>query len=345
MTRPFLAALTIAAFSVSPLVAQQPPLDRHFLGPDEFFVAPESLAHTLDWVAVARQVIGPTAPSRGEAQFMIVAAGAGYEVGQLIWTRHYWLSRPAATNDIAVGGRVFCHNRPEGDVYRAPRSRSDALEEGWWSTVVTDLSDLPRQEVRAGRYRLNVECLRVDATTEPSAPLPPPASPSPAPAPAPPPPAAMPPMAAPPTEPPPAPVGFDAHFIAGVEYFIAPGERSWTWDRVAVARMIAGPTEATRGRAQFVVTGPSAGYELGQRVWTQYYWHSRPATTEDAVVGKRVFCLSETANDVYRAPRDRAEALNSGWWTLTITDVSNLGRREVQAGIYRLGLNCLRVER
>jgi hypothetical protein len=129
------------------------------------------------------------------------------------------------------------------------------------------------------------------------------------------------------------------------EYFIAPGQRSWEWDRVAVGRMISGPTAAQRGRAQFEVVGPSAGYELGQRVWTQYYWASRTATLEDVVVGKRVFCLSKDTNAVYRGPRDRAEALNSGWWTLTITDVSSIGRQEVQSGIYRLGLTCLRVER
>mgnify|MGYP001576378505 CR=1 FL=1 len=109
--------------------------------------------------------------------------------------------------------------------------------------------------------------------------------------------------------------------------------------------MIAGPTETSRGRAQFLVVGPSAGYEMGERVWTQYYWRSRAATPQDAVVGKRVFCLSERANEVYRGPRDRGETLNSGWWTVTITDVSNLARQEVQCGIYRMNLNCLRVER
>lgn len=318
------AAMMLAAFTTAPLAAQQPTFDRHFLGPDEFFVSPESLSGAFHRVAIARQIIGPTAQTSGEAQFLIVAPGAGYEAGQSIWTRYYWRSRPAAANDIALGARVFCLNRTEDDVYRAPRGRDDALQEGWWSAVVSDLSDLNRQEVRAGTYRLNIECLRVNAATEPiDAPPPPP----------PPPPSA------------PAPAAVDAHFLAPDEYFIAPGERSWTWDRVAVARLLGAPTATSRGRAQFLVVGPSAGYELGERVWTQYYWRSRAATPQDAVVGKRVFCLGVSANDVYRAPRDRSEALNSGWWTLTITDVSNLARHEVQCGIYRLNANCLRVER
>ena len=316
MTRPLRTAVTIlVAFLAAPLAAQQPTLDRHFLSSDEFFVAPESLSGAFDRVAVARQVIGPTAQRRGEAQFLIVASGAGYEAAQLVWTRYYWHSRPAALDDIALGARVFCLNRTEDDVYRAPRGRDEALHEGWWSTVVSDLSDVSRQEVRADTRRLNIDCLRVNAATAPS------------------------------DAPAAASATYDAHFLAADEYFIAPGERSWTWDRVAVARLLAGPTATSRGRAQFLVVGPSAGYGLGDRVWTQHYWRSRAATTEDAVVGKRVFCLGVSANAVYRAPRDRGEALNAGWWTLTITDVSNLARQEVQCGIYRLNANCLRVER
>ena len=141
------------------------------------------------------------------------------------------------------------------------------------------------------------------------------------------------------------PAGYDAQFLRPNEYFIAPGERSWTWDRVGVGRILSGPTAASRGQSQFVVVGKGAGYEVGDRIWTQYYWSSRPASFEDAVVGKRVFCLSASDNQVYRGPRNRDEALNAGWWTLTITDVSNIARQELQCGIYRLNLSCVRVER
>lgn len=149
----------------------------------------------------------------------------------------------------------------------------------------------------------------------------------------------------------PVPAQFDRHFLDSAEYFIAVEEMSGAYQNVAVARMVIAPSSTSRGDAQFLVLGrgnparSTFGFTNGQLVWTRHYWRTRAATTEDIALGKVVFCLNTRENGVYRAPRDRAEALNVGWWMTTITDTSDLFRQEVSAGEYRLGLGCLRVTR
>jgi hypothetical protein len=244
-----------------------------------------------------------------------VGAGGGLENGQRVWTRWHWRTRPATPGDAALGTVVFCLNKEAEGTYRGPDNREEALNTGWWMTTVTDVSDLYRQEVRAGGYRLSLDCLRVSAAT----------------------PAAVAARAA--------PAAFDGHYLDSAEYFIAPRAMAGAYQYVAVARMITGPTETSRGEAQFLVVGAGAGYTIGQRVWTSYYWRTRPATTQEVTVGKVVFCLNAEQDGVYRGPRDRSEALNTGWWMTTVTDLSYLYRQEVRAGDYRLSPGCLRVER
>lgn len=314
-TRALFAAAAMTALCGGGALAQRPSYDRHFLDSTEYFIAHDSLNGAYQYLAVARLVQAPSAATRGEGQFLVVGSGAGFEAGQRVWTRWSWRTRQAETVEAALGTGVFCLNVTENDVYRAPRSRDEALNGGWFWTTITDVSDLFRQEVRAGDYRLSVACLRVDVAAGPGAAV-----------------AAGPPQ-------------LDGHFLDSAEYFIAPNELSGAYQYLALGRMVIGPTETSRGEAQFLVVGSGANYTVGQRVWTHYYWRSRRATPQEATVGRQVFCANLSESDVYRGPRDRAEALNGGWFWTTITDTSNLYRQEVQAGDYRLGLGCLRVER
>jgi hypothetical protein len=49
----------------------------------------------------------------------------------------------------------------QNDVYRAPRSRDEALGSQWFATTITDLSYRYRNEVRAGEYRIDLGAMRV----------------------------------------------------------------------------------------------------------------------------------------------------------------------------------------
>lgn len=147
-------------------------------------------------------------------------------------------------------------------------------------------------------------------------------------------------------QPPNARNGFDAQYLDSTEYFISAAALRWNGDYVAVGRIQALPTATLRGQAQFMVTGHGNGWEAGDRAWTNHYFLTRAATRADLVVGKPVFCLNQTGeNGAFRGPRNRLEAVTSGWWATTITDVSGLDHNEVMSGRSRLGIGCLRVLR
>ncbi len=136
----------------------------------------------------------------------------------------------------------------------------------------------------------------------------------------------------------------DAQFLDSTEYLIASEELHWTGEFVAVGRILSLPSTTLRGQTQFMVVGHGSGWQAGDRAWANQYFRTRVATPGDITVGKLVFCLNHTENGVYRAPHDRTEALTSGWWATTITDVSTLERYgEVKAGRSRLSVSCLRV--
>lgn len=316
--KPLMAAAGLAAVCATAALAQQPSYDRHFLDSTEYFIAGEDLTGGSQQVALAQMVEAPSARSRGEAQFLVIGGDASgrYEVGRQVWTRYYWRTRPATAPEASVGQRVFCLNKGVDGVYREPASRDEALSGGWFATTITDVSDVFRQEVRAGEDRLSLGCLRVNAAGSWAA-----------------------------MGPPPTPAAYDQHFLDSAEYFIATHEPSAPDEQVAVGRMVTAPTSTSRGEALFLVVGgdASGNYSAGQRVWTRYYWRTRPATTQEVRRGKVVFCLNAADDGVHRGPNDRSEALNGGWFRTTITDLSDLFRQQVRAGENRLGLGCLRV--
>jgi hypothetical protein len=142
----------------------------------------------------------------------------------------------------------------------------------------------------------------------------------------------------------PAPAALDRHFLDATEYFIASDELRWSGEFVAVGRQLAVPSATLRGQTQFEVMGQGSGWQAGDRAWSGQFFRTRVATRSDLTVGKLVFCFNGMEAGAYRGPRDRAEAMNSGWFATTITDVSTLERYdEVKAGRTRLGVSCLRV--
>jgi len=136
----------------------------------------------------------------------------------------------------------------------------------------------------------------------------------------------------------------DSHFLDASEYLIASEEIHWSGEFLAIGRQLALPSTSLHGQTQFLVVGQGAGWQPGDRAWSNQFFRTRIATRADLTVGKLVFCFNGMDGGVYRAPRDRAEALTSGWFATTITDVSTLARYdEVKAGRTRLGVSCLRV--
>lgn len=141
--------------------------------------------------------------------------------------------------------------------------------------------------------------------------------------------------------------GPDGHFISpGDEYFVANQEYESGWQYVTLARMLQPASDATRGEAHFLAVSTAGGgdHPGGQRFWSRYFWRTRMATPQDAVVGKVVFVLDATGDGgVYRPPASRDEALRTNWFMGTITDVSEMYKQQAQVGDYKVNVNALRV--
>jgi hypothetical protein len=138
----------------------------------------------------------------------------------------------------------------------------------------------------------------------------------------------------------------DSHFLDPQnEYFVANHAYESGWQWVVLARMLRPASDTTHGEAQFITTGPGAGHQPGERIWSAYFWRTRIAAPADVTIGKVVFCVDLT-NDAgaYRPPANRAEAVETQWWIGTITDVEDLYKQEAKVGEYRVNINCLRVE-
>jgi len=138
----------------------QPRLDRHYLNAtDEYFVAEQDYNGGWQWVTLATMLRPASDTTRGEAQFM--SLGGNHPAGERFWSRYYWRTRLAAPEDIKVGKVIFVADLSEGEVYRPPHSRQEALENRWWMATVTDVSDMYKQQVSAGDYKVNVNAVRI----------------------------------------------------------------------------------------------------------------------------------------------------------------------------------------
>ena len=155
---PLLFAVALLALGSRGARAQA--TDQHYISADsEYFVAGEDYNGGWQWVVLARMIRPASDTTKGEAQFM--SLGGNKTAGERFWSRYFWKTRVATPGDITVGKVVFCADLGENDVYRPPHNRREALENRWWMATVTDVSDLYKQEVRVGDYRVNPNALRI----------------------------------------------------------------------------------------------------------------------------------------------------------------------------------------
>ena len=163
MKRQIFAVAVMLFLATAPsATAQQNGFDAQFIDSTEYLISATELRWNGDYAAVGRIQALPTATLRGQAQFLVAGQGSGWEPGDRVWTNHYFRTRMATRADLVEGKPVFCLNETdERGVFRGPRNRLESTTSGWWATTITDVSGIERGEVRAGRSRLNISCLRV----------------------------------------------------------------------------------------------------------------------------------------------------------------------------------------
>jgi len=153
-----LIAVALLALGSRAANAQQR-LDQQFLADSEFFVADQDYNGGWQWVVLARMLRPPSDSTKGEAQFM--AIGAGKNAGERFWSSFFWRTGVAKPSDLTVGKVVFCADLSDNDVYRPPHNRQEALENRWWMATITDMSDMYKQEMRVGEWRVNPNAMRI----------------------------------------------------------------------------------------------------------------------------------------------------------------------------------------
>ncbi len=117
--------------------------DKHFVQDDDYFIAANEELGDAGWVDLQiGKMITPVGPkTKNEAQFLQIADG------EKVWTRNFFKTRIAKKEEIKIGAYIVFPNLPEEDGYRSPEDKAEARRASWAMAVVTDVSDLFKNQV------------------------------------------------------------------------------------------------------------------------------------------------------------------------------------------------------
>ena len=161
VTRSLLLGAALVALSAAPARAQR--TDSHYLDPQsEYFVANQAYESGWAYMTLATMLRPASDETHGEAQFLAIGPGPDHQAGARFWSRYFWRTRIANPGEFSVGKMVFCADLTnDGGAYRSPASRAEATQTQWFVSTITDVSDLYKQEVQAGDFKLNINCIRI----------------------------------------------------------------------------------------------------------------------------------------------------------------------------------------
>lgn len=145
--------IALIAFAL-PLVAAE---DAHFIQSDDFFFSESELGENAwMYVHLGKMLTAPSAQTKGQAQFLRVTDG------KKIWTTHFARTRIATEQDLKLNQEIIIFETSEDDVYIAPRTKSEAREGHWFLAVITDTSDLFKNQVTtSGGYKVATSNIRI----------------------------------------------------------------------------------------------------------------------------------------------------------------------------------------
>lgn len=135
----------------------------------------------------------------------------------------------------------------------------------------------------------------------------------------------------------------DAHFLQADEYLITlePYKAGSGWRAVYIAKLVTPASAATKQEAEFFIIN---GNKTGEKVWTQHYCLTRPATSADLKLGAVAYALDgNREDDIYQGPGSREDNLHHAWFVGTINDDSNLYKGYLALSGYKVKPSSLRV--
>jgi hypothetical protein len=121
----------------SPRVGGPGQEDRHWMQPDDYFIAEQPYRQGWMYVGLAKIKQQAGTKTKGEAQFFRL------QDSKDLWTKYFWVTRAAGEADLQVGQLAICFEGNSHDnVYAAPVNKDEARTERWFIGKVTDNSDL-----------------------------------------------------------------------------------------------------------------------------------------------------------------------------------------------------------
>ncbi|MBW2264322.1 MAG: hypothetical protein JRG91_20335 [Deltaproteobacteria bacterium] len=79
--------------------------------------------------------------------------------GKILDTAHAWQTKVATKKDIKVGAQVLVPDIKDGSIYRAPKTRKEALFSRWWFVKIEKKQK--KSVIVEGGYEVNLDALRV----------------------------------------------------------------------------------------------------------------------------------------------------------------------------------------
>ena len=151
----FLCILFFALAATTTVSAGEGEEDDHYIGSDKYFISNEKLNGPWMYVQLATMKTPASAKTKKQAEFMLVRDGAE------IWTEFFWKTRILTEKEIKTGIIVIAFEASDGDVYRAPENKDEAMQNNWFMAKITDVSDMYKGYVTvSGGYKVKINNMR-----------------------------------------------------------------------------------------------------------------------------------------------------------------------------------------
>jgi len=110
------------------------------------------------------------------------------------------------------------------------------------------------------------------------------------------------------------------------------------WIYVSLATLKTAATPQAKNEAEFITI------KDGEEIWTKFYYKTRIASKEELKIGLEVIACEASDEEIYRAPANKDEAMETNWFMAKITDVSDMFKGYVTvSGGYKIKLDNMRL--
>ena len=148
-----LSVLSFVFITIAPVYSAD---DAHYIDSDYYFITKEKLTTGYIYVTLATMKTPATVQTKNEAEFLTV------KDGEEIWTKLYFKTRVAAKPELKLGLEVIVFDMNDGETYRAPENKDEALQGTWFMAKITDMTDAYKGYVTvSGGYKIKFDNMRV----------------------------------------------------------------------------------------------------------------------------------------------------------------------------------------